>query len=158
DEHGQPRKPSGRPKQQQMGTVSNLITDMTIMGASHDEIAAAVRHSMVIIDAEKHHLNYKESARVNGIDHLRERYQGRNPDTGRLKGASAIVTRSGNATVPVPERKLRSAAAGGQIDPATGRKVYVLTGATYVDKTTGKVKEKTSQFKPLLLKNDAHEL
>ena len=44
-----------------MGDVSNLITDMTIKGAKESEIARAVRHSMVVIDAEKHNLNYKQS-------------------------------------------------------------------------------------------------
>lgn len=41
-------------KQQEMGKVSNLITDMTIHGANTDELARAVRHSMVVIDSEKH--------------------------------------------------------------------------------------------------------
>jgi hypothetical protein len=49
-------------KQKQMGDVSNLITDMTILGANPAEIARAVKHSMVVIDAEKHKLNYKQSA------------------------------------------------------------------------------------------------
>jgi hypothetical protein len=41
-------------KQHQMGDVSNLITDMTIRGANSSELAQAVRHSMVVIDSEKH--------------------------------------------------------------------------------------------------------
>jgi hypothetical protein len=144
-------------KQQQMGEVSNLITDMTIKGANHDELAAAVRHSMVIIDAEKHKLNYKQSALDNGIANLKEKYQGRGP-TGRLAGASTIISRSGNAKVQVDEKKLRSAAEGGPIDPATGRKVYVKTGASYVDPVTGKVIKKKSISKPLLEETDAHAL
>lgn len=152
-----PKGPSGVAKQQLMGDVSNLITDMTIKGASHEEIAAAVRHSMVIIDAEKHHLNYKESARANNINHLKQRYQGVGP-TGRLKGASTIISRSGNAKILVPEKKLRSAAEGGPIDPATGRKVFIKTGATYVDPRSGKIVEKKTASKPLLEKTDAREL
>lgn len=54
----------------EMGKISNLITDMTIQGASSDELARAVRHSMVVIDAEKHELNYKLSAQRNGISAL----------------------------------------------------------------------------------------
>lgn len=64
-------KGSGFNKQQQMGNVSNLITDMTIKGATPDELARAVRHSMVIIDAEKHNLNYKQSAIDNNIAELK---------------------------------------------------------------------------------------
>ena len=50
-----------RNTQTEMGIVSNLITDMTLRGATQDELARAVRHSMVVIDAEKHHLDYKQS-------------------------------------------------------------------------------------------------
>lgn len=57
-----------------MGVVSNLITDMTLQGAPSNEIARAVKHSMVVIDAEKHKLNYKRSAEENGIDALMKRY------------------------------------------------------------------------------------
>jgi hypothetical protein len=148
---------SGRAKQQQMGDVSNLITDMTVKGASHDEIAAAVRHSMVIIDAEKHHLNYKQSQADNGIKHLKAKYQGVSPETGRLKGASTIISRSGNATVMVPEQKLRSAAKGGPINPRTGERVYEKTGATYVDKS-GKTRTKLSTSRPILETRNAHTL
>ncbi|MCB5918328.1 hypothetical protein LJB56_15260 [Lachnospiraceae bacterium 210521-DFI.3.101] len=48
-----------RNTQTEMGKISNLITDMTLRGATEDELARAVRHSMVVIDAEKHHLDYK---------------------------------------------------------------------------------------------------
>src|SRR5699024_10435821 len=56
-----------RAKQTQMGIVSNLITDMTIKGATPSELARAVRHSMVVIDAEKHNLDWKKSSEDNGI-------------------------------------------------------------------------------------------
>jgi DNA-binding NarL/FixJ family response regulator len=61
-------------QQTTMGVVSNLITDMTLQGAPTSEIARAVKHSMVVIDAEKHKLNYKRSAEENGIDALMKRY------------------------------------------------------------------------------------
>lgn len=149
--------PSGRAKQQQMGDVSNLITDMTIKGANNDELAAAVRHSMVVIDAEKHNLNYRQSSIDNGISALKEKYQGRGP-TGRLAGASTIISRSGNATINVPDRKLRRASDGGPIDPLTGKKVFVDTGETYTDKKSGKLVVKTIKSKPLLEIDDAHGL
>ena len=169
-----------RAKQQQMGDVSNLITDMTIKGAKPDELAAAVRHSMVIIDAEKHKLNYKASYTDNGIANLKRKYQGVGP-TGRLAGAATIVSRSGNASIRVPQKTLRKAQDGGPIDPETGEKVYVPTGAirtvrTAIDVKTGQrvtvkrglqydpdtVREKiipeTSVSRPLLETNDAHTL
>ena len=74
----------------QMGVISNLITDMTLDGgASTEELAAAVRHSMVVIDAEKHHLDYRQSEIDNNIAALHKKYQGK--ATG---GASTILSRS----------------------------------------------------------------
>lgn len=79
-----------------MGVVSNLITDMTIKGASQSELARAVKHSMVVIDSEKHNLDYKKSARDNGISALRRQYQTHiNPDTGKVsQGASTLISQS----------------------------------------------------------------
>lgn len=120
-------------KQMLMGEVSNLITDMTIKGANTSEIARAVRHSMVVIDAEKHKLNYKQSAIDNGINQLKEKYQGRG-ETGRLKGASTIVSRA-KSTVYVPHRRPRPASKGGPVDPDTGRLVWEETGQPKRTKT-----------------------
>lgn len=110
-------------KQREMGKISNLITDMTIKGATEAELARAVRHSMVVIDAAKHKLDYKTSAADNGIDSLKKKYQ----DGG---GVSTLISRAASE-VDIPKRKLRSAAKGGPIDPLTGRKVYEDTGETY---------------------------
>lgn len=41
-------------------SVSNLITDMTVEGASLTEIARVVKHSMVVLDAEKHNRDAQE--------------------------------------------------------------------------------------------------
>ena len=88
--------------QMQMGVISNLITDMTLGGASQDELARAVRHSMVVIDAGKHKLDYKQSEIDNDISSLKDKYQITvNPD-GSIKtgGASTIISRSkGEVTV-----------------------------------------------------------
>lgn len=73
----------------QMGVISNLITDMTLAGADTNELAAAVRHSMVVIDAEKHKLDYKQSEIDNNIKALHKKYQGKT--TG---GAATILSRS----------------------------------------------------------------
>ena len=73
----------------QMGVISNLITDMTLAGATDAEKAAAVRHSMVVIDAEKHKLDYRQSELDNNIAALHKKYQGKT--TG---GASTIISRA----------------------------------------------------------------
>ena len=84
--------------QREMGIISNLITDMTLGGATQDELARAVRHSMVVIDAGKHKLDYKRSEQENGIAALKRAYQ-RHPD-GKTGGAATILSRSkGEATV-----------------------------------------------------------
>lgn len=110
--------------QTQMGMISNLITDMTIAGAPHSHLERAVRHSMVVIDAEKHGLDYKRSAEQNAIAELRKKYQ-----PGRYAGASTIISRTGKK-VTVPEVKKRPQAEGGHIDPKTGEVIYVPSGRT----------------------------
>lgn len=89
--------------QSEMGKISNLITDMTLAGASQDELARAVRHSMVVIDAGKHKLDYKQSEIDNKIAELRRDYQIGYDKNGRIKygGASTIISRaSGQQSVP----------------------------------------------------------
>lgn len=82
-------------KQQQMGVVSNLITDMTLRGATEDELARAVKHSMVVIDAVKHDLDYKRSEKENGIAELKRSYQRRIDENGKeVGGASTLISRA----------------------------------------------------------------
>lgn len=82
-------------KQVEMGGVSNLITDMTLKGAAinSDEIIRAVKYSMVVIDAEKHQLDWKKAREDFRIDDLKRKYQGVNP-SGSLKGASTLISQS----------------------------------------------------------------
>lgn len=91
----------------EMGVVSNLITDMTLMGATNDELARAVKHSMVIIDANKHKLDYKQSAVDNGIKALHKKYQSQiDPETGKHhKGAATLISKA-KSDEYVGERKL----------------------------------------------------
>lgn len=142
---------SARTKAVQMGEVSNLITDMTIHGATHQELARAVRHSMVVIDAEKHKLNWKQSALDNGIPQLKAKYQGSS-----RAGASTLISRA-RAQANVPERKARPAAEGGAVDRVTGEKRFVLTGATYVD-AKGRTVVRTEKSRKLAETQDAHAL
>jgi hypothetical protein len=147
---GMPRM-SPRTKQVEMGVVSNLITDMTIRGANPAELARAVRHSMVVIDAEKHNLNYRQSAIDNGISQLKAKYQG-----GAKAGASTLISKA-SSEIRVPDRRPRSAAAGGPIDRVTGRRVFEPTGETYVNRE-GKTVTKTLVSKRLAETSDAHSL
>lgn len=110
----------------EMGKISNLITDMDIKGADADEMARAVRHSQVVIDAEKHKLDYKRSEEDNNIAGLRKLYQDKG--TGYF-GASTLISRS-SAEVPIDERTDRRYRDGGPIDKETGEKRYTYTGRT----------------------------
>jgi len=134
--------------QTQMGKISNLITDMTIKGASEQELARAVRHSMVVIDAEKHQLNYKQSERDNGISALKKKYQS--------GGASTLISRAGGEK-RIPKRKIRSARDGGGIDPKTGKKVWVETGESYID-SRGKKVLRTEKTPRMALTDNAYSL
>ena len=76
----------------EMGMITNLITDMSIQGARPEHVVRAVRHSMVVIDAVKHELNWKQSERDNQIDLLKQRWQKR--DDGKYGGASTLISKA----------------------------------------------------------------
>ena len=123
---------------------------MTIKGANASEIAQAVRHSMVVIDAEKHKLNYKQSEIDNGIRALKATYQ----DGG---GASTLISRA-KGEARVPHQVERKASQGGPIDPMTGARVFVPTGESYVDKKTGKTVPRTTISTNMAVTSDARTL
>lgn len=131
--------------QTEMGKISNLINDMTIRGASEAEIARAVKHSMVVIDAEKHRLNYQQSRLDQGIKNLEEKYQSAFRESGR-PGASTLISRA-KSPVYVPETKPRPHKDGGPIDPKTGKLMTVPKG-----------NNKTMKVKALANVDDAHTL
>ena len=151
-------------KQQQMGVVSNLITDMTIQNAPEEDIVRAVRHSMVVIDAVKHKLDYKSSEEDNGIKALKDKYQRHDDGT---HGASTLISRA-KADMRVPERvqgyevvdpktgetKIKKAYTP---DPETGKWPSVETGRQYTDKN-GKVHVAMTKGKSMDLVEDAREL
>lgn len=147
-------KMTAKVKGQQMGDVSNLITDMTIHKASASELARAVRHSMVVIDAEKHNLNYKQSAIDNNIAALKQRYQTKPDSTGL--GASTLISRA-KSEIRIEDRKARTAAKGGPIDRETGAKVYEPTGRMVVDKD-GNLVPRLIKSKKLAETDDARTL
>lgn len=121
-------------KQREMGVISNIITDMTLRGADEDELARAVKHSMVVIDAEKHKLDYKRSERENGIPELKQKWQIRVDEEGATHygGASTLLSRR-KQTVRVPERR-----GSVRVDKETGEYIYKESGRTFTDPKTGK--------------------
>lgn len=127
--------------QREMGVISNLITDMTLRGATEDELVRAVKHSMVVIDAEKHKLNFKQSEKDNGIAELKQKYQPKYDDKGNViggGGASTLLSRRGQ-TIRVPERK-----ASYRVNKDTGEIVYQETGRTYVNNKGERVKAEST--------------
>lgn len=162
---------SDRGTQTEMGRISNLITDMNLMGASDEEMIRAVKHSMVVIDAEKHHLDYKQSESDNGIEQLHEKYQGsktggastlisKGPKTVNEIKEGAFFTKNTNKPLEVfdEKKKLYIDTETGQIfnrnevrnvlvDPDTGKKLWHYTNANYksvrIAGDDGKTKDRT---------------
>ena len=133
----------------EMGKISNLITDMTLKGAPTEDITKAVRHSMVVIDAAKHKLDYKRSEIENDIPTLRKRWQGyTDPETGKEKGGASTLLSRRKQTVDVTER----------IDRETGEVVYKESGRTYIDPKTGKTVQATTKIKLLEKTKDVRTL
>lgn len=139
----------GMPKmsntQTEMGKISNLITDMSLRQASNSELARAVKHSMVVIDAEKHGLDYKRSYADNNIKALKAKYQ--------RGGASTLISRA-KSRIDVPERKPRTIGKGGPVDPLTGELRFEPTGR--INFRSGK--PVTVRSKKLAETSDAHTL
>lgn len=147
--------------QTEMGKISNLITDMTLAGANEDELARAVRHSMVVIDAEKHGLDYKQSEIDNNIAGLKKDYQRQVDADGNVRygGASTLISRAGSQT-SVPKRQgspIVNIKGKEGYDPTKpeGSLVYKTADDLYYpersyDKTTGKMTMKTTTGKKIV--------
>lgn len=139
-------------KNMEMGKVSNLITDMTIKGASLDEIARAVKHSMVVIDSVKHNLDYKQSYKDNGIEELKKIYQSEG-------GVSTIVSRAKGPKLVNERKELTSTRGMTEAEKAAwdrGERVYRETGRTYVK--DGKTVVATTKTTGMASVKDARDL
>ena len=148
----------------EMGKVSNLITDMYLKGASEDELARAVRHSMVVIDAEKHKLDYRKSEKDNNIAELREKYQRHeenNPaaverSTGKSllgkskTGPSTLISRA-NQEIDVLETRGTP-----YVNRETGELITKQTGRTYP--RNGQTALATEKAKGMMTVKDANML
>lgn len=108
-------------KNQLMGITTNLLTDMTLKGASLNEIERATKCAQVVIDAEKHHLDYKKCFADNNISELHETWQGK-----KTGGASTIVSKAeGQYHEDVVKDYYK-------IDESTGKKITTKTGEKYL--------------------------
>lgn len=138
--------------QKEMGIISNLITDMTIQGATPSELARATRHSNCIIDAEKHKLNWRLSEKENGIKELKEKYQPKDPVTGK-GGAQTLLSRAKN---PVYVNK-RVTNQEYEIDKETGKKIWKYEDP-FTDWKTGEERYRTQKSSQMMETEDARTL
>ena len=129
----------------EMGMVANLITDMTLKGCTNEELARAIKHSMVVIDAPKHKLDWKRSEKENRIPELKQKYQG-----SAKGGASTLISRA-KSQAYVDERRLYV-----KTDPQTGEKIYDTTGATYTK--TWKLKDGTIRTQEVVRKTKSTKM
>lgn len=138
----------------QMGSISNLITDMTLKGAKPDELAKAVKHSMVVIDAKKHRLDYKKSEEENGIRALKKKYQGRVEDGKYREGASTLLSRAkGDLTI---DKRVGSSSINQKgkewYDPSVPEGALIWKTADNIEYTYTKVSPRTGK-ETLVTKN-----
>ena len=149
--------------QKEMGQISNLITDMTIKGATDDELTRAVRHSMVVIDAAKHTLDYKKSEIDNDIAALRKKYQQGFDADGNVKygGAATLLSKakSPEYTEKVVGQPRVNKKGTSWYDPSRpeGALIYKYEKETYTDKN-GKVKERKATTTKMAATDDARTL
>ncbi len=120
-------------KNQLMGVATNLITDMTLKGADLGEIERATKYAQVIIDAQKHHLDYKRCAQDNNISELHLKWQGK-----KTGGASTIVSKAEGEYHEENTKEYY------KIDEATGKKITQKTGEKYL-KANIKVRDMTDE-------------
>lgn len=153
---GPDKKKGDKLKGLEMGRISNLITDMSVAGAPFNEIARAVKHSMVVIDAQKHQLNYKKSYADNNIAELYIKYHG-----GEKRGATTIVSRA-TGTARVPERReakgLYEVPPEKRQDWLEGKKVYIETKGTHWNPKTQKMEPNLDEVAKMDLTEDATTL
>lgn len=148
--------------QTEMGIISNLITDMTLKGATDDELARAVKHSMVVIDAEKHKLDYKSSYVDNQIASLKKKYQGVVEDDGRYhEGAGTLLSRAKSKQLVLKRVGTPKVNEKGTdwYDPTKpeGTLIYKEAYETYIDKH-GKKQVRTQESTKMAEVTDARKL
>lgn len=141
-------------KQIEMGVVSNLITDMTLQGATDSELARADKYSMVVIDSEKHKLDYTKARKDFKINELRKKYQ-THPD-GKT-GAGTIIS-AAKSPIKVPLRKTITSINKNTVDENGDLIVADSVRQKYVDRKTGEEKIRLQDVPKMMTVKDAYEL
>ena len=151
----------------EMGKITNLIADMTLVynddqtkpvskrkykpDEFENDITDAVKCSMVIIDAEKHKLDYMQAKKDFNISHLKKKYRPENPT-----GSNTLITRAGSDVDEPLKKEVRSTSKMTKEEQeayANGQKIYRQTG-----ETTKSGKIKTTKEKRMNLVSDAYDL
>lgn len=150
--------------QTEMGIVSNLITDMTLKGATNKELEKAVRHSMVVIDAEKHGLDYRQSEKDNDIAALKKKYQGHYDEDGKYReGASTLISKAKSEERVLKRRgqpwvnENTGELEWERTNPKTGEFESKIVTETYTDKK-GKTQVRTQTSTKMAEAKDAYSL
>ena len=142
---------SKKATQGEMGRISNLITDMTIQGATDEQLARAVKYSMTVIDADKHDLDYMRCYKEQRIKELKDEFQGRYKENGRYSTAAAtLITRANNdQTVLKRQGSPRINKKGTPwYDPSKpeGAQIFKVTDDLYYEEQKKKKDPKTKEF------------
>lgn len=82
----------------QMGIATNLIADITAKGASAKDVIDAVMYSMVVVDAYKHGLDWKQARKDFRIKEINETYR----TTG---GSDTIMTKAKSPFYDYPKKE-----------------------------------------------------
>lgn len=142
-------------KNNEMGRVSNLITDMTLHDAPLEHVVRAVKYSMVIIDAEKHNLDWKKAYKDFDIEGLKKLYQNRGVDDNgkeRYGGASTLISRAKSPQrIPKVKKNWKPDEETGEVTyrPHEKQKWYDKEGNEHI---------RTSKFPSMRLAKDALSL
>lgn len=132
---------SDETKNNEMGKISNLITDMTLQGAPKEHVIRAVKHAMVVIDAKKHKYDYKQSEKDNNIKGLEKLYQVK--ESGKIGGASTIISRAKSEERVSKRQSGAYIKKDGTVDTRSAKEIENLTEkekSNYILNSNGKPK------------------
>lgn len=124
--------------QTEMGIISNLITDMTMIGAKDEELVRAVKYANTVIDADKHNLDWQRSYKENDIESLKKKYQVKYDKDGNVigyGGAGTLLSRAGSEAHILEQQLAKIDESTGELKKAwrpdaSGELMYMPTGRT----------------------------
>ncbi|MBP5700001.1 MAG: TetR family transcriptional regulator [Methanobrevibacter sp.] len=124
--------------QTEMGVISNLITDMTMIGAKDEELVRVVKYANTVIDADKHNLDWQRSYKENDIESLKKKYQVKYDKDGNVigyGGAGTLLSRAGSEAHILEQQLAKIDENTGELKKAwrpdaSGELMYMPTGRT----------------------------